>query len=140
MEDHLHVFENQIMDQIKNISDIIDQAALLWKILHYVIIKFKERNKNWIFLLYKDIARQPEKEFVDLFQHLGLSVSDHNLKAIKAKSSDTNPVYSSNPYSIHRSSSRLVADWKNKLTEKEITRIRKTVEDISYEFYDDEDW
>lgn len=140
MDDYLQDFIGQILSQIEGEGDIVDQVALLWLILHKIILQFKERNKNWFFLRYEDIARQPEGVFRDIIDRLELSPSRRTLKLIREYSDESNPVFTDDPYSVKRSSRDLICLWKNQLSGSEIKRTRTIVEEISCEFYSDLDW
>ena len=49
-----------IMCVEKNKYDIVDKAALLWKILHFVILEYKSKYP-WFFVKYEDIAAAPSQ-------------------------------------------------------------------------------
>ncbi len=59
MKDHLYPFENEIKQYSEEEYDIIDQAILLWKLIHKMIIKYKEKHNDWIFLRHEDISQNP---------------------------------------------------------------------------------
>ena len=76
MRDHLYPFESAINSHVNNKSDIIDQASLLWKILHYMIQKYRERHVDWLFIRHEDISMQPLMAFQDIFSYLALDFTD----------------------------------------------------------------
>lgn len=47
MKHHLSRFSGQIEEYADTEKDIIDQAILLWNMIHYMIKKYKERHSDW---------------------------------------------------------------------------------------------
>lgn len=142
MRDYLYPFEKLIEDYAANERDIIDQGALLWKILHYVIAGYQERHPDWIFLRHEDISCNPPSYFKDLFARLGLPFTQEVAETIKIYSDSSNPKEAP-PGVVHflrRNSRANIYNWKTRLTSAEIIRVREQVEDISRKFYSDEDW
>jgi hypothetical protein len=140
MRDFLAPFEKMIeLEQEQH--DIIDQTALLWKILNYVALEYKKKNTGWIFLRHEDIALNPIAGFRNLYDKLGLVFSDDIQQAIYDSSKDTNPAEGTgNVQFVQRNSRATVSNWKRTLTASEIRRIRRQVEEVSSHFYLDSDW
>jgi len=140
MRDYLYPFKEEIKKYAIEEHDIIDQATLLWKIIHYVIAKFKTNHKDWIFVRHEDISKDPLVEFQNIFEKLNLQFSNYVKNIIKKYTNSTNPVDPSNPSSLRRNSKQNIWNWKNRLNKEEIVRIRYKVKDISDLFYSDEEW
>jgi Sulfotransferase family len=141
MRDFLGPFEKQMIELEQKQHDIIDQAALFWKVLNYVVLEYKNNNKEWIFLRHEDIAMSPTDSFRALYDRLGLVYSNDIRQAIYDFSKETNPVEGvDGSDSIRRNSQTTVSDWKRTLTSSEIRRIRMQVEEVSTKFYADSDW
>jgi hypothetical protein len=141
MRDFLGPFEKQMIELEQGEHDIIDQTALLWKILNYIVLEYKKKNKGWIFLRHEDIAMNPVDSFRDLYDKLSLVFSDDIRQTIYDFSKETNPVDNAgNVQAVRRNSQATVSDWKCALTSSEIRRIRVQVEEVSSNFYRDSDW
>ena len=140
MKDHLHPFEAEIRDFADNFYDIVDQAALLWKLIYYQVEKYQENHKNWLFVNYEELAHNPIDSFQTIFEKLNLEYTERVSQALHIHSNSINPVNSSDPYSIKRDSKQTILDWKKSLTSREIERIRTRVEDVASLFYSDDDW
>lgn len=143
IKDHLYPFESEIKEYANKEHDIVDQAALIWKLIYYVILKYQRKHKDWAFIRHEDLSQKPLTGFQALFKKLNLGFSKHIRKAIKEYSDSANPTET--PVNDFRSKVKLnsklnIWNWKNRLTISEIERIRKRVGDISYAFYSDEDW
>ena len=140
MKAHLAPFEREIEDFAKNQHDIIDQASLLWKLNHHVILKYRQTHKNWIFLHYEDLSIDPLSEFRKLFRQLDLEFSGRIERKIQEQSRARQFANSPDPYSIARNSEHMVKIWQERLTQREIERIRMLVEDLANAYYSSQGW
>lgn len=59
MKNHLYHFESEIEDCVKKQPDIIDQGILLWRIIYFMVNKYRKTHKDWIFVRHEDIPRDP---------------------------------------------------------------------------------
>lgn len=140
MEEQLAPFRHEIEDFVNNEYDIVDQIALLWKLIHYKITKYQETHPNWIFLRYEDLALDPIEGYRKIFHQLDLPFSDHTYAMIQAHNLRHIPSKSSDPYSIKQNPRLVISKWREKLTATEIGRIRKRVEGVSSFFFQDDEW
>jgi hypothetical protein len=141
MRDYLHPFEKQMIELEQEQHDIIDQTALLWKVLHHVILEYQMKNNDWMFLRHEDIAMNPIGSFHSLYDRLGLLFSDDIRQAIYDSSEESNPAEDiDHKNSVRRNSLATVSNWKRTLTSSEISRIRMQVEEVSSHFYRDSEW
>lgn len=137
---HLYPFEAEIRTFAKKKQDIIDQAALLWKIIHYMILKYRAEHRDWIFIRHEDLSQDPLHCFCILFGRLNLEFSQQIATVIREHSYASTATEPVSTHSIRRDSRSNILNWKKILTENEIKRIRTQVEGISSEFYTDQDW
>jgi len=138
MKDHLYQFEVEIKELAENKHDIIDNAALIWRLIHHTIAEYQNNRSNWIFIRHEDLSRDPLSGFENIFSRLNLKYSEFIRDAISKHTNAAN--ISDAPFSIVRSSESNIWVWKNRLTSSEIDRIRTKVENISRIFYSTEDW
>jgi hypothetical protein len=142
MRDYLHPFEAEIRAFAQTEQDILDQAALLWKLIYSVVLTYQQAHPEWIFLRHEDVASDPVVYFESLFQNLGLDFSPRIRQVIEDYSNATNPA---NPRRGtarfgKRHSKALIQNWKQKLTPEEIARLRHKVGDVADAFYQDSEW
>ena len=142
MRDHLFPFEAEITEFADTEQGILDQAALLWKLIYSVVLKYKQAHPEWIFLRHEDVASDPLRHFEYLFKKLDLDFSPHIQDVIEDYSNPANP---SNPRKGsarfgRRNSRALIRSWETELTETEITRLRRKVEGVAEAFYLDSEW
>jgi hypothetical protein len=141
MRDHLHPFEDQIEQYTHQEHDILDQAALLWRLIYHVVSSYQEDHKDWIFLRHEDLSRDPVRGFEKLYNDLDLEWSEDIRRAVQAHSDESNPSEAPPIYQyLKRDSRSNIWNWKQRLTKAEIDRVRGQVEDVSQLFYSNEDW
>ncbi|MFC2165103.1 sulfotransferase [Acidobacteriota bacterium] len=141
MRDHLYPFEDQIRDFADKEYDIVDQSILLWKITHSLVRKFQMKHEDWYFIRHEDLSHDPLSGFRAIFEWLGLDYTERIQKMIREFSDQQNPsILPSNQNSIKRHSKAVVNNWKHMLSNSEVLRVRKGVEEFSHVFYSDEDW
>ena len=77
-----------------------------------------------------------------MFAFLGLDYSHHVEKIILESSSTENPMELSSKkvHDVKLDSRASMANWKKRLTEDEIARVREVTEEASKLFYTDEEW
>jgi hypothetical protein len=141
MQDHLGLFEAEIREFAEHEHDILDQAILLWRIIHHMILKYQDAHKDWFFLRHEDMSEDPLSHFEYLFKNLNLDFTEHVKTVIQDYTDSSNPTEARKDHVFtKRDSKSNVKSWKKKLTEEEIVRLHTGVEDISKAFYSDEDW
>jgi hypothetical protein len=140
MRDHLSPFEGEIRDFAARERSVVQQGILLWNLLYSTVVRFRERHPDWTFLRLEDIARNPVREFRDLFGRLELGFDESVERTIEDYSAPTNPAETLDPSVIKRDSRRAVFTWKDRLTSEEIDRIRHGVQRVAAHFYSDAEW
>lgn len=141
MRDHLGAFEAEIKENSENQYDVIDQGILLWRLIYYVLMKYREKRTDWTFVRHEDLALDPVGRYQNLFNALNLEFSSNSLRAVQQHSASSNPVDSHQREDVFkRNSPATTRIWKERLTQSEINRIREGVNDICAHFYSDEEW
>lgn len=142
MRDHLHPYTEQLESYARKPTDFIDQGILQWNLVHKVIVEYRNQHEDWIFLRHEDVARQPVAGFRHVFQLLDLRFSSRVRSVVQEHTSSANPteVPPERAFSTRRDSRATVWQWRERLTESEIERIRDGTRDLAREFYSDEDW
>lgn len=140
MRDHLADFRPQIELFAEEEQDIIDQAILLWNMIHSVIYQYHSEHPDWMFVRHEDISLSPVEQFGAIYDYLGLHYSDAIQEEI-ATFSRADPVSEADDLlSIKRDSRYNLGRWKDRLTEDEIERIGVGTSAISHHFYSPADW
>jgi hypothetical protein len=139
MRDYLSPFEAEIKAAIEQPQDIIDQAALLWNLIHYQIMLYQKKHDHWLFIRHEDLCRDPVQEFQTLFQQLDVSFSPEIQATVEAYSRPAEDSSQTLGFSKRDSRANIFA-WKTGLNESEIDRIRQQVDAIASTLYGDQDW
>ena len=134
MRDHLEPFAGDILRFAREERDVVDQAALLWKVIYATISRYRERHPDWIYLRHEDLSKDPVEGFRVLFEKVGLEFSAATERAIVTHS------FARTDAGLRRDSRANIDTWKQRLTGPEIERVRAAVADVSGEFYADREW
>jgi hypothetical protein len=138
IQHHLFKYKSEIEEYSKVHKNIVDQAILLWNLIHYMILKYRNNNPNWIFIKHEELSRHPVKEFSNLYKKLGLNFSaDIQQKIEKFSFADQSK---ENLDVLKRNSKSNILNWKTRLTDYEIRKIKENTCDIANQFYTEEDW
>ena len=140
MRDWLEPYADQLETFARREQEIVDQAILLWNVIHHALAAYRARHPDWPFLRLEDLSRRPSEEFHALFDRLSLP-RDARVDALIAETSDaSNPAEASTADSIRRDSAAHVWNWKERLTGEEVERIRTGTAAIAGDLYGPEDW
>lgn len=139
MRDHLEPYRSQ-MESAKS-KNVIEQGALLWKMIYETVHAKRtlRPNPDFIIVHHEDLSRDPATGFRSLYQALGLDYTHHIEKSILASSSSENPMELSRRkvHDVRLDSRANVSNWKKRLTDDEINRVRETTEEVAQLFYAD---
>lgn len=142
IEDYLSPFEEEIEAFSREEHDILDQAALLWRLVHHTIAEYRTRHAEWLVVRHEDLSREPIDRFGTLFDALDLSYTEKVREAIVQSSNRSNPADRdiSGRRFLTRDSRANIDNWRRRLTPPEVERLRTQVADVSPLFYSDNEW
>jgi hypothetical protein len=140
MRDLLAPYRSEIEEMANRRPDVIEGAALLWKIIYGTAAFYQARHADWIFIRHEDISHNPLAEFSGLLDRLGLELTPEVRRLIDETSSPENPREIVKPHDIFLDSRANVTSWKNRLTPEEIERTRVGVGALAEAFYSADEW
>ncbi len=141
MRDLLGPFEDEMRRMDATDHDMIDNGAVIWKILHHVIRTFQERHPDWIYARYEDLAAEPLPGFEALYDQLGLELNARARGTIEEHCYARTPLTDQGEvHRLVRNSSDDAWSWRGRMSAEEVERVRALVEPISGLFYTDETW
>ena len=141
LRDYLSPLEDELKRLRDSETDIIDQAALLWKTAYFVVTRYKRAHPDWIYLKHEDLSRDPIATYENVFSRLGLDFTDEVRDRIVEHSNETNPSHATGTDKLLKlNSKKVISQWKNALSPQDIMRTKAIVEDVSSSFYSDRDW
>ena len=140
MRDHLEAYRSQM--ESTQTKPVIEQAALLWKMIYETIHSTLRLNPDFILIRHEDLSQDPVAGFRTLYQTLGLDYTHHTEKSILDSSSSENPMELSRKkvHDVRLDSRANVSNWKKRLTDDEIRRVRAMTEEVAQLFYTDAGW
>ncbi|MET0802052.1 MAG: hypothetical protein ABWZ53_12910 [Actinomycetota bacterium] len=119
---------------------LLDQAILLWNLLHGEIARLQSDRLDWIFRRHEDLSAEPLASFADLYRRLGL-VDDGSLEGVvEHYSGASNPVTVRRAGEQRRDSTAALSLWKERLDRADIARVRDGTAEVASAFYTDDDW
>jgi Sulfotransferase family len=141
MRDFLGAHADELRDYSAHEHDIVDQGALLWRVQTEAIVRHRDRHDgDWTFVRLEDLSRDPVAGFRAIYDRLGLRWDDGVEAMVRSTSDSSNPAEASRPDSVRRDSAAHITNWKRRLTDAEIERVRASCEPLWRRFYDDGDW
>jgi hypothetical protein len=140
MQTLLEPFKDKIEEYSLRQPNIIDQGILIWNIAHSLIADWEHRYKEWNIVRHEDLSLEPMIEFEKLHQNLGIPFNKTTKECILKSSGSHNPKEQTKGKEFVRDSKANIDNWKKRLTDTEITKIRGATEKVSRYFYTDRDW
>jgi len=139
MDDWLSPFAHQLESPP---TSVIEEGALLWACVYFVLISCADRHPSWLFYRLEDIGADPLTRFRSMYERLRLPYTRRIRRSIGQYCDASNPaeVPVTALHVIRRNSRELQRLWRNRLEPEEVSRIRNIVEPLSSRCYSDRDW
>jgi len=148
MRDHLEAYREQMLS-IKA-DDVIGQASLLWKMIYNSVHTTLRQaqgdalslNPDFKLVRHEDYSRDPVNKYRELYSTLGLDFTKRVEKFVMNSSSSDNPSELSlkKTHSVKLDSAATIKNWRKRLSEEELKRIRQMTEGVAELYYSNEDW
>ena len=129
--------ERVVYDVEREKADLVDQAIVYWRVIYQVVAEYKKKYPQFIFTRHEDLSLNPVDEYRSIYTRLGLGFNEHAEKKNIASTNKDNPkeLTKGQPFSVSLDSKKNLENWKHRLTEDEILRIRKATEDVATLYY-----
>ncbi len=128
----------EIQAQIRDTRPIVEQAALLWKGIYSVVLQYRTRHPDWIFLRHEDLTRDPLTAFRDLYGRLGLTWNRQAARIIRAHARPGKRAQ--DPFSLQRDPAQTRNAWRTLLSEEELALVYERTREIARSFYPASSW
>jgi Sulfotransferase domain len=140
MRDWLGPFEAEMTAALSPARDLVDRVALLWRVIYSVVAD--ERFPAVRLVRHEDLSRDPVHGYAELYEALGLTFGGNVAKAVEASSSSENPTETSveRPHETRIDSRANLQNWRHRLSEEEIARIRAVTEETAALYYPELVW
>jgi hypothetical protein len=118
-------------------DDVIGQACLLWTMIYRAVHSTRSLIPDLIVVRHEDLSHDPIPGFHDLYESLQLDFTTGVERRILSASSFGNPAELSRKkvHSVKLDSRANVENWKKRLTEEEIRRVREMTQDVLPLYY-----
>ena len=133
-------YEAEIREQAERPGEILAQAALLWRLLYNAVDGYRDRHPDWTFLRHEDASLDPVRTFEQLYERLGLALTEAGRAEIARSSDPDNPAALQTPHSVALASAASLGRWREDLTAQEVETLRERTRDVWPRFYSEEDW
>ena len=142
LRDWLGPFESEMRAAQQPSVDLVDRVSLLWDIVYRVVGALEERVPSLHVFRQEDLARSPAQRFQSVYEAVGLEFTEEARAAIIASSSARNPkeLDLDTPHSTMLHSAASLENWRHRLTDDELERIRRRTEETAARYYGDVEW
>jgi hypothetical protein len=142
MRDWLEPFRAEMQAALRPEKDLVDRVALLWQVIYSVVGRYQERCTRVHLVRQEDLSRDPVEEYAKLYGALGLAFTSEAAQAVAASSSRGNPKETrvESPHETRIDSRANLENWKQRLSDEEISRIRRVTEETVGLYYSDPEW
>jgi len=128
--------------ELLKVDDIIGQAALLWRMVYRIVARMMKLHPSFIVVRHEDLSHDPVSCYRDLYAALDIDFTPRAEQIILNASSSENPTELSKKkaHTVKLDSRANLENWKKRLSEAEITRVRNMTGKTAKLFYSDEEW
>ena len=142
VNERLRPWEEEIRQLAKTGGSIIEQAAMIWKVIYGLAEEYQENHPDWIFIKHEDLSLDPLTRFPDLFERLGLEYTEAAREFISKTTSPDNPreAPQGRAHALARDSKAKVESWRSRLTTEEVERLRASLDGAADYWYPDLQW
>ncbi len=142
MRDCLNPYRQEILAVQQMPDDIIAQGSLLWKLIYRTAYDYRNLHPKVMFARHEDLSIEPMEGFRRLYEALGLSFSSKVEKAILESSGSENPkeLSRNKAHAVRLDSRSNLENWKRRLTDDEIERMKQLTGEAASRFYPEADW
>jgi hypothetical protein len=140
MRDLLGAYREDVAAFAREEREIVDQAILLWNLIHAAILAYRERRDDWLFARHEDLSREPVERFREMFAFLGVPYTSDVEQDVARATAPGNPAEAADASVLERDSRAGIWTWKDRLSAEEIARIRRGTDPLWRSFYSEDDW
>ena len=141
MRDYLAPFAAEMAEYAGDRYPVVEQAAVFWKLLYFMVAAYRDRHPDWCFVRHEDLSREPLTGFEALYAFCDLPFTAEIAAQILAFTSPDNPDDIGSQTGVARVNSRAnIWSWKQRLLPEEIAAVRDLTRPVADQFYAPEDW
>jgi hypothetical protein len=140
MRDWLDPFRDE-MERVDP-GDLIGRAGLLWKMIYTVVDEYRRQYPQFLIVSHETLSLDPMHGFRALYSALDLTFTSKAQLAVLNASSDENPkeVSAGAVHAFRVDSRANLQNWKNRLVNEEVDRLRQLTDGVVERFYPEASW
>lgn len=140
MRDRLAPFEPEMRAALSPSWTLVDRVALLWKVIYSTLDL--RRPPRVQLVRHEDLSAEPEARYSDLFGALELAYTPGVVQAVRRSTAPGNPteIRVERPHETELDSRANLRNWRHRLTDDEVSRVRELTADTAARFYPDLSW
>jgi Sulfotransferase domain len=121
-------------------EQVIDTGSLLWNAIYSAVDSYRADVPGVRVVRHEDLSLEPLGEFERLYRELGLRFSEQASREIDRSTTGANPSELSvaDPHQVRLDSRANLENWRKRLTDQEISRIRELTGEVAGRFYPDD--
>lgn len=142
MADRLERFRPQMEATLASPTDVIRQGALLWTMIYDCVSESQQIGHDVHVVRHEDFSLDPLHEYARLYAALGLRFTPKAQRKIERFTRGSNPkeVSVAKPFKVRLDSLANLSNWKQRLQQDDIRRIRALTRDVAGRYYSDDEW
>jgi hypothetical protein len=139
---YLAPFEADMRRLHETSADVLERGILMWRLIHQVVLEYRTRHPEWVFVRHEDLSLHPVEEFRALFRRLRLDFTAAVRNTVVAFSSSENAseAPAGTVHQLRRDSRANIWNWWHRLHPEEIARVRRGTEDVARGLYPEPGW
>ena len=142
MQSDLAPFRDELASDRDGATDLLEHAALIWRELNTVVLRYEKQYPAWSVLRYEDLAAAPASGIRELCRHVGIPWTSRLQDRVEKRNAPHHGVAvpERSRGGTRRDSRRAMWTWVDRLTPEEIDRVRASTESLARHWYVDDDW
>jgi hypothetical protein len=126
--------EPKVLDKLKTLKTTEELLAAAWCLDNYIPLSISKPN-NWITIIYEKLLKFKEEEIIRILNEIGeKNIPKRAIQYINVPSRLTKI----DDIKIVTKTNQQISKWRHFLTEKQISKILKIVQDFGLDFYNNE--
>jgi hypothetical protein len=122
---------------LATVATPLETSAAIWAIKNFVAFRAREKYPEWKLLRYETMCADPVSNFRSVYESMGMRWSDQVESWVRSTTEASEP----GTYTTSRVAARQIDSWRKKLSESEITQVRRIVEPFNLPvYYDSSSW
>jgi len=138
MRDVLHPWRDRLEegDALPG-DDVVGRGALLWSAVYGAVARYLDGDDRFQIVRHEDLARNPLAGFERLYEATELELTDRARDTIVRSTRRGNPVEPppGNPFTTSLDSASSLDNWRHRLSDYEVARIRALTSETARLFY-----